>query len=235
MINTPVFYNPNSIYPPPNYMSQPYNFPQNQQCVTPPVPYPVNLNNLPQYNPNFRVVPSFQDNFQYNQEEQQFRANNPYGDIVKFNQDKRNYKRAIEYIDYINSQKSLPNLEKYIGNPAFDSLAQSKYFKDERKFENLVKIVSSLDKTQREAYNKISSPNYYAPYIPDTNMMFAYIDVNNCIKNLDNFFKSEKVSEDLKKYMLNATDRLSDLWFVHMNLGTKEITADNLLYPCPIY
>ena len=67
------------------------------------------------------------------------------------------------------------------------------------------------------------------------NRMFAHIDVNNCIKNLDNFFKSEKVSEDLKKYMLNATDRLSDLWFVHMNLGTKEITADNLLYPCPIY
>ena len=100
----------------------------------------------------------------------------------------KDYKKAIDYVDSENKQKKYKNVKKYVNNPDFDSLAQSKFFKDpEGKFEKLLDIVSALDKTHETSYKKVHSPFYRPKYSPDTNSLYANIDVNGCLSNLNKF------------------------------------------------
>ena len=169
--------------------------------------------------------------FIFKNEERQYLKDNPKKDITDFLIKTKNYKRAVEYVDSNGEPKNLPILQKYFNNPSFDSLANSKFTEGESGFVKLVNTIYNLDKSHSDAYNKVHSPNYRSITIPDMTANYAAIDVNNCIKNIDNFFKSEKISDDLKKYIFNKTDVLSDLWITGTTLGKKDITVDDLIYP----
>ncbi|MCM1339869.1 MAG: hypothetical protein NC191_09385 [Muribaculaceae bacterium] len=173
--------------------------------------------------------------FVYTPEEQEVLKTTPYHDFTQDFVNKRDYARALDYINQYEYDKDFSELKKYINNPAFDSLATSKYFSNNYGFKELATKVYTLHKAQQDAYNEVNALGYFCPYMPDIKRMYAAIDVNQCVTNLDKFFKSG-VSEDLKTFMKDGTDKLSDLWYVSHNLVDidKEPAVDKLSVSFPV-
>ena len=250
MITMPIYYPTNYNYPNTNLKcccqnQQPaINQPVTQQpAVQQPYIYQYPQMQQPAYYPSVNVPYGYMGGmimdsynmapnpFIFTADERQYLKDNPNKSITDFLVKNKNFKRAVEYVDSNGEPKNLPVLQKYFNNPSFESLVNSKFAEGETNFVKLVDIIYKLDKSQSDAYKQVNSPNYRVMTIPDMNTYYANISVDNCIKNLDNFFKSEKISDDLKKYILQKTDILSDLWFVGTTLGDKNLTVDSLIYP----
>lgn len=163
--------------------------------------------------------------FAYTPEELETLKKYPLYDLKAELVRKKDYSRALDLINEYSYEKDYAELKKYVNNPAFDSLVNSKYYNDLFGFEKLMNTIYELHKTQQDAYKKVTTPGYFCPFLPDVTSMYAGVDVNKCITNLDSFFKSG-FSEDLKIFIQNGTSRLSDLWYVTHNLKDIDKTTD---------
>ena len=229
MINSPVYYNP--VCMPPLQAQKPQSQTPVKQSVIPTKPVPANkisTSNTIMDKLDKKFEEAMANGKGFTKEEEKFVEENPTGDIVKFNLDRKDYKRAVQWADISSGKERVKVLEKYLNEPAFDSLAQSKFFNNMANFERLVDIVSTLAKERNDAYQKVHSPGYRSCTIPDVTRIYADIDIGNCIKNLDRFFKSEAISDDLKTFICEATDKLSDLNFVNYSLGKENLTVKDL-------
>jgi len=135
-------------------------------------------------------------------------------DLLK-NQD---YGKLIAIQDSINAHNNAQYAGKYIGLPAFRELAQSKYFNTPKNFQKLTAIISILEQKKQNAVAMVSSPFYRTTVMPDVMMYQARIEVGDCINNINKFFKS-KFSDDLKEYLRDNKDFLTDLKNTSINLG----------------
>lgn len=127
------------------------------------------------------------------------------------------YTKTIENIVPKNSEQ-MRITKKYMTNPSFKNLMENKFFNgNSERINGLVNIIYKLGKESEDTRKEVNTPGYFSPSLPDAKALYANIDVNNCIKNLDKLFAS-KFSDDLKEYMLFDNNNLTDLWYVNTTL-----------------
>lgn len=139
---------------------------------------------------------------------------NTESDLLK----KQDYAKLIVIQDSINGHNNTQFAGKYVNLPAFGELAQSKYFNTPANFEKLTTIVSVLEQKKQNAVATVSSPFYRPCAMPDVMSFQAKTDVGECVNNINKFFKSN-FSDDLKEYIRDNTDMLTDLKKTSINLG----------------
>lgn len=153
-------------------------------------------------------------------EEKAVLAKNPETNLIVYHANNHNYKRMLVNMNYLKSEIDL--LDPYTKNPSFKNLMENKLIKNNPdRIMQLTSIIYTLGQKSADLRKEVNSPNYRSTVIPDTKNMYASIDVNNCIKNIDTFFSS-KFSDDLKLYMLFDGNKLKDLWYNETTLGKLE-------------
>ena len=103
--------------------------------------------------------------------------------------------------------------------PAFNELAQSKYFNEPQNFKKLTTAITNIEQQRQNALITVSSPYYQSTFLPDVLQIQAQTNISQCINNINKLYKS-KFSDDLKEFIRDNTNIISD-W---------KITAINLEY-----
>jgi len=174
--------------------------------------------------PSTDIRLSLQINPHYTDEEKVVLTKDPNADLIVYNANNGNYGRMLDNMNLFTEQRQL--VAKYITNPSFKNMMENKFFKgNSDRITQLVNVIYKLGQDSEDIRKEVNTPGYLCPYLPDTKRLYASIDVNNCIKNVDKLFSS-KVSDDLKEYMLYSGDKLTDLWYVDTTL--KYLKVDNI-------
>ncbi len=164
-----------------------------------------------------QVAPRYSFDELYTKEEKELLAKNPNANLVVYHADKGNYSRMLDNMYYSNEEKEI--LEKYITNPSFKNIMENKFIKgNSERIKSVVNIIYKLGRESEDVKKEVNTPGYFCPYLPDSKIYKASINVNTCIKTLDNFISSN-FSDDLKEYMILDGSKLSDLWYVGMDLN----------------
>lgn len=130
----------------------------------------------------------------------------------------KEYAKLVAVQDCLDGSNQAYYVQKYLQTPAFKELAESKYFNSPHDFKKLTTIVSTLEQKKQNAIATVSSPYYRPVMIPDVLLFQANTNVSDCISNINKFFKS-KFSDDLKTYIKDNTNLLTDLHKTSVNLG----------------
>lgn len=130
----------------------------------------------------------------------------------------KEYGKLLAVQDCLDGTNQAYYVQKHIQTPDFKELAESKYFNSPQDFKKLTTIVSTLEQKKQNAIATVSSPYYRPVMIPDVLLFQANTNVSDCINNINKFFKS-KFSDDLKIYIKDNTNLLTDLKQTSVNLG----------------
>ena len=128
------------------------------------------------------------------------------------------YKKLLNLQDKRESTPKERFVSPYIGLAEFNELAQSKYFNTPSEFKKLTTIISTLEQKRQNALRTVSSPFYRSATTPDSLRIDASVDVSECVKNINKFFKST-FSDDLKYYIKDNSEILTNLYLTSVNLG----------------
>lgn len=139
----------------------------------------------------------------------------------------KEYGKLLAVQDCLDGTNQAYYVQKHIQTPDFKELAESKYFNSPQDFKKLTTIVSTLEQKKQNAIATVSSPYYRPVMIPDVLLFQANTNVSDCINNINKFFKS-KFSDDLKIYVKNNTNMLTDIKKTSVNLGTIDIDKPNV-------
>ena len=129
----------------------------------------------------------------------------------------KDYAKLTAIQDCLDGTNRSYYVQNYLYIPAFQELAESKYFNTPQGFKKLTTIVSTLEQKKQSVVATVCSP-YYRSVTPDVLNMQAGTDVSVCLNNINKFFKSN-FSDDLKTYIRDNTGLLTDLYKTSVNLG----------------
>ncbi len=143
----------------------------------------------------------------------------PYGgdkemDLLK----NKDYAGLLKFQDNLCGEKKFALIRKYLSLPSFDELAQSEYFNSPTNFNKLTKAIANIEKQKQNALATVNSPFYRSGVIPDIRREQANTNVALCIDNINKLYKS-KFSDDLKEYIRDNTQVLSDWKITSINLS----------------
>lgn len=144
---------------------------------------------------------------------------NPYNvDTEEELLQKRDYSNLVKFQDHMTGTNNSVFVEKYLNLPSFNELVQSKYFNSPNNFKKLTSSISKMEREKQDALRTVSSWFYRPGCIPDVLSYQAQTDVGKCIDNINKLFKS-KISDDLKEYIRDSSQILSDWKITSVNLG----------------
>ncbi len=141
----------------------------------------------------------------------------------------KEYAKLVAVQDCLDGSNQAYYVQKYIKTPAFRELAESKYFNTPHDFKKLTTIVSTLEQKKQNSIATVSSPYYRPVMMPDVLLFQANTNVFDCINNINKFFKS-KFSDDLKIYIKDNTNMLTDLKQTSVNLGYLDIEKPEVAF-----
>ena len=143
------------------------------------------------------------------------------------NEDENKFVEKLKIEDEALKTHKADVYEKYKNNQNFKNILNNNLFKSDLNKHDLVDIVYSIDVQKDEATKKINNPFYHPISYPDINAYYAGLDVDKCLKNLDNFFNS-KFSDDLKIFMAKSAEKLKDGKFISENLSNIDKNNPNI-------
>ena len=141
----------------------------------------------------------------------------------------KEYAKLVAIQDCLDGSNQAYYVQKYLQTPAFRELAESKYFNSPHDFKKLTTIVSTLEQKKQNAMATVSSPYYRPVMIPDVLLFQANTNVFDCVNNINKFFKS-KFSDDLKIYIKDSTNLLTDLKQTSVNLGYLDMEKPDVAF-----
>ena len=141
----------------------------------------------------------------------------------------KEYAKLVAVQDCLDGSNQAYYVQKYLQTPAFKELAESKYFNSPHDFKKLTTIVSTLEQKRQNAVATVSSPYYRSVMTPDMLLFQANTNVFDCINNINKFFKSN-FSDDLKIYIKNNTNLLTDLKQTSVNLGYLDMEKPDVAF-----
>ena len=141
----------------------------------------------------------------------------------------KEYAKLVAVQDCLDGSNQAYYVQKYLQTPAFRELAESKYFNSPHDFKKLTTIVSTLEQKKQNAIATVSSPYYRPVMIPDVLLFQANTNVCDCINNINKVFKS-KFSDDLKIYIKDNTNLLTDLQKTSVNLGYLDMEKPDVAF-----
>ena len=154
----------------------------------------------------------------------------PYNENTEINLlRQKEYAKLVAIQDCLDGSNQAYYVQKYLQTPAFRELAESKYFNSPHDFKKLTTIVSTLEQKKQNAIATVSSPYYRPAMIPDVLLFLANTNVFDCINNINKFFKS-KFSDDLKIYIKDNTNLLTDLQKTSVNLGYLDMEKPDVAF-----
>lgn len=104
----------------------------------------------------------------------------------------------------------------YKDNKDFDELKNSKFFKNPQGF---VTLVNSLKSLQNQRYNTAFFYYPTGPYCPHITRAIDYskYNMNDYLRMLNDFTKNEKISDDLKEYILKMKADKLDIYYTKLD------------------
>ena len=154
----------------------------------------------------------------------------PYNENTEINLlRQKEYAKLVAIQDCLDGSNQAYYVQKYLQTPAFRELAECKYFNSPHDFKKLTTIVSTLEQKKQNAMATVSSPYYRPVMIPDVLLFQANTNVFDCVNNINKFFKS-KFSDDLKIYIKDSTNLLTDLKQTSVNLGYLDMEKPDVAF-----
>ena len=154
----------------------------------------------------------------------------PYNEETEANLlQQKEYAKLVVVQDCLDGTNQSYYVQRYLQTPAFKELAESKYFNSPQDFKKLTTILSILEQKKQNAIATVSSPYYRSVVIPDIMLWQANTNVFDCINNINKFFKSN-FSDDLKIYVRDNTNLLTDLHKTSVNLGQLDAEKPDVAF-----
>ena len=154
----------------------------------------------------------------------------PYNEETEANLlQQKEYAKLVAVQDCLDGTNQSYYVQRYLQTPAFKELAESKYFNSPQDFKKLTTILSILEQKKQNAIATVSSPYYRSVVIPDIMLWQANTNVFDCINNINKFFKSN-FSDDLKIYVRDNTNLLTDLHKTSVNLGQLDAEKPDVAF-----
>lgn len=125
--------------------------------------------------------------------------------------------QLAKYGTYTNCGTTYSNIKD---NQDFKELINSKYFKSAKDF---VKIINNLNSLELQRQKKIipKPPIYGFNAIQFPSLPYHKYDLNDYVRMLNNFAKNDKISDDLKQYILYKESDKLDLYYTKLDILDK--------------